>query len=307
MLKLITRRVWPTLWRTICEWSDDDGSRMATSLAYYGVLSFFPMLLVIIAIFGWVTQLWPDLKLQQEGLIDEINKTTQNGDLAKLVERVLNEVKSQAILGGPVGVIGVLLASIGIFSQLEDSLYRIWKVKNAPKSGGIWWMVWHVLLHRLKAFAMLLALGVLLMATFFGGFMLAAVEKFAGEWWLATDVLDWLHKKIGLDVWRWLHLGVGITLNAVFFTLIYKLLSKGPVRWSVAIIGGFCTSFAWEFGRWLLAWFLVGKKYNAYEVVGALLAIMIWFYYASTILLFGAELIQVISRMKIEKENENVV
>ena len=302
MLDLFTRRIWPTFWRTICEWSEDDGNRMAAALAYYGVLSFFPMLLVIIAIFGWVTQFSPDFQLRQDALIEEIRRATQNDDLANLIKGILNEVKSQAILGGPLGAIGVLLASIGIFSQLEDSLYRIWKVKNAPKSGGIGWMAWHVLLHRLKAFAMLLALGVLLMATFFGGLALTTIEKFAGDWSWASAILTWLHQQVGIDVWRWMHLGVGVLLNAIFFTLIYKLLSKGPVRPAVAVIGGLCTSLAWEFGRWLLAWFLVGKKYNAYEVVGALLAIMIWFYYASTILLFGAELIQVISRMRTEKE-----
>ena len=297
MFSWFTQRIWPTIWRTITEWSDDDGNRLAASMAYYGVLSFFPLLLVLLSIYGFAAKISPAL---QVNLIEWIRDETRSEFLADQVQNVLQEVQTQSIVGGPIGVVGVLLAAIGIFSQLEDAMYRIWKVKNAPKSGGIWWTVWHVLLHRLKAFAMLLVMGLLLMATFFSSFALGTIEKIAAEYVFFADILQWLHDRGGINVWHWVHLGLGVTLNSLFFVLIYKLLSKGPVRWHVAILGGFCTALAWEFGRWLLVVFLVGKKYNPYGVIGALLVIMLWFYYASTIVLFGAELIQVITKRKLE-------
>ena len=301
MLSYLTQRIWPTIYRTITEWSDDDGNRLAASMAYYGALSFFPLLLVLLSIFAYASKVSPALQVQQDELIMRIREETNNKALAEQVQSALVEVQSQAVVGGPLGVVGILLAAIGIFSQLEDAMYRIWKVKSAPKAGGLWWTVWHVLLHRLKAFAMLLAMGVMLMATFFGSFALGSIEKFASQVEFFNAIIAWLDDRVGINVWHWVHLGLGITLNSIFFTLIYKLLAKGPVRWHVAITGGFCTSLAWEFGRWLLVLFLVGKKYNPYGVIGALLVIMLWFYYASTIVLFGAELIQVITRRRIER------
>ncbi|HZZ74025.1 MAG TPA: YhjD/YihY/BrkB family envelope integrity protein [Pirellulales bacterium] len=300
MLSWLQQRAWPPVWRTLTEWSADDGNRLAASMAYYGVLSFFPLLLVLLSLFGYIASISPRLQLEQDKLIHLIREETHNGMLADQVQHVLEEVQSQAVVGGPLGVVGILLAAIGIFSQLEDAMYRIWKVKNAPQSGGLWWTVWHVLLHRLKAFAMLLVMGLMLMATFFGSFALGTIEKIAADVPLFASLLEWVHRHMGINVWHLMHFGIGIALNSIFFTLIYKLLAKGPARWPVAASGGFGTAVAWEFGRWVLVQFLVGKKYNPYGIIGALLVIMLWFYYASTILLLGAEFIQVITRRQTE-------
>jgi membrane protein len=50
---------------------------------------------------------------------------------------------------------------------------------------------------------------------------------------------------------------------------------------------------AWEIGRQLLALLIVGKSYTAYGVIGSFIVLMLWFYYASVVLLFGAEFVQV--------------
>jgi membrane protein len=84
--------------------------------------------------------------------------------------------------------------------------------------------------------------------------------------------------------------------NIVVFMLLFRLLPQATVRWSDAFYGGFLTSAAWEIGRQLLAVFIARSKYtSAYGVIGAFLAVLLWCYYAVTIVLLGAEYIQVIS------------
>src|SRR4051794_33038660 len=107
MLSFITQRVWPTLYRTVDEWSSDDGNRLAASMAYYGVLSFFPLLLVLLSIFAYASKVSPALQLN---LIEWIRVQTASKFLAEQVESVLKEVQSQAVVGGPLGAIGILLA-----------------------------------------------------------------------------------------------------------------------------------------------------------------------------------------------------
>jgi membrane protein len=73
-------------------------------------------------------------------------------------------------------------------------------------------------------------------------------------------------------------------------------MPKVPIRWPEAARGGIAAAVVWEIGRQLLANFVIGGKYSAYGVVGALLAIMLWGYYAATVIFLGAEYIQTFCR-----------
>ena len=55
--------------------------------------------------------------------------------------------------------------------------------------------------------------------------------------------------------------------------------------------GGLLASLLWEIGRQLLSQFLVGASYTAYGVVGSFILMMLWFNYASMVLLYGAEFV----------------
>ena len=90
--------------------------------------------------------------------------------------------------------------------------------------------------------------------------------------------------------------GEVITLNALVFTLLYRVLPKVTVSWRNALQGGLVAAVIWEVGRQLLAAFVIGQRYtSAYGVIGSLLAIMLWGYYSVAVVFVGAEFIQVIS------------
>jgi membrane protein len=92
---------------------------------------------------------------------------------------------------------------------------------------------------------------------------------------------------------------VKYTVGLFVFTLLLRLLPKAPVRWCDAFHGGLLTAVAWEIGRQVLAIFIARGKYtSAYGVVGAFLAILLWCYYAVTIILLGAEYIHVVRARK---------
>jgi uncharacterized BrkB/YihY/UPF0761 family membrane protein len=61
-----------------------------------------------------------------------------------------------------------------------------------------------------------------------------------------------------------------------------------------ATAGGLLASIIWQVGRRVLTWAVIGSNYNAYGVVGAFIAVMLWLYYGSAVVFFGAEYVQVI-------------
>ncbi len=79
-----------------------------------------------------------------------------------------------------------------------------------------------------------------------------------------------------------------------YFTLIFKILPKAPVRWRDASAGGMLTAVTWQIGQRLLESFVISNNYSAYGIVGSFLAVMLWMYYASAVVLLGAEFVRVL-------------
>jgi membrane protein len=92
------------------------------------------------------------------------------------------------------------------------------------------------------------------------------------------------------------------------FTTIYKVLPKPRIRWRDAAHGGIFASLLWEAGRQALAAYLLRLNYpSAYGVVGSFLAVMLWAYYASLVILFGAEYVREIEVEAREAQQKKIV
>jgi membrane protein len=291
MIRWTTHTLWPLLRRTVAEWNRDDGSQLAAGLAYYAAFSFFPLILVLIAGLGYVLQFSSIAQQEKQRLIEFLGQNTSPA-LAEKIQQMLSEVSTNAGYGGPLGLAALLLGAIGIFSQIDAAFSRIWKKWDHEPAKSIWGSLLDILFNRLRGFVMLLGLGVMIVLAFSASMALTAVRT------LASD----LPIPIGDRTWHEVQVGVGIALNAVFFAILFKVLAKGPAWWREAALGGLATAAAWEVGRQLLALFIVADKYTAYGIVGSFVALMVWFYYASTMLLIGAELVQVACRMRQERQ-----
>ena len=83
-----------------------------------------------------------------------------------------------------------------------------------------------------------------------------------------------------------------VGLNCLLFTVIYKILPKAAVRWRDAAAGGLLTALTWQIGQRVLESIVISNNYSAYGVVGSFLAVMLWMYYASAVILLGAEFVR---------------
>jgi membrane protein len=293
MIRWTTHYLWPLLRRTVTEWNRDDGSQLAAGLAYYAAFSFFPLILMLIAGLGYALKFSSLAQQVQTRLIDYLGQNT-SPHLAEKVTEMLSGVQTNAGYGGPLGLAALLLGAIGIFSQIDASFTRIWKKDQHEPAPSIWHSLLDILFNRLRAFVMLLGLGAMIVLAFTASMALTAARTVASEN---------LPIPIGDRTWHEMQVGIGIALNVVFFAIMFKVLAKGPAWWREAAIGGLVTAAAWEVGRQILALFVVADKYTAYGIVGSFVALMVWFYYASTMLLIGAELVQVACRMRQERQS----
>jgi membrane protein len=259
-----------------------EGMLVAGGMSYCLAVSLFPLLLVLVAILGWAFE-WTDSGQDAEQRILAAIEQQASSSLSEQLGRALDSVSSHASAGGPVGFVLLVIAAIAIFVQFENALDRIWELESDRTTGWLRWLA-----DRL--FARLRALGMLLAATIF-----IIVTMIASLMWTAY-------------LPRMAPTTVNVVLNLLAFSVIYRFVPTPTVRWSEAIRGGIVAAVLWEVGRAALAWYLVRRSLpSAYGIIGSFLAVMLWAYYATVVVLLGAEYVRAIQKepRAVDKEDGN--
>lgn len=265
--------VWDVLKTTAAKWVADEAPRLGAALAYYTMLSIAPLLVVVAAIGGLVYG--PDaargeLVQQLQGLVGRQG--------AEVLQTMLANAYHPAagIIASVVGLIGLLLGATGVFVELQASLNRIWGAHGRAPSG-----IWGFVRTRLLAFLMILAIGLLLLASL----VLSAVLTAVG------------HQLLGVGstlLWQGMNLVLSLGVITLLFALIFKLLPDAPVAWKDVWIGAALTAVLFTIGKFLIGLYLgTGTLGNTYGAAGSLAVFLVWVYYSAQILFFGAEFTQV--------------
>lgn len=289
LLTTFRRSIWPTLRETGRRWSQNQGTLLAAAMSYYMALSFFPLLLVLISGFGLALRYSIGVQNAQEDLLALLAQNTAP-TLANLVRSVLSEVQTKAPIGGPVAILTLLLGAVGIFTQLDSAFDRLWQIR--PSHRGILGAVRNALWFRLRAFLILVCLGMLIVAAFVAGMLLVGLRAWAS------------YLPVGHNGWAAVQWLTGIAFNTLVFSLLYKTIPKAPVGWRQAIAGGFSVAVLWYVGSQVLAYIIVARDYTAYGVVGSFIAVMLWVYCASCLLFMGGQLVQVLANPEQNPEVE---
>jgi membrane protein len=280
------------LWLSYMGFQEHEGTLAAAGIAYYVALSFFPLMLVLLAGLGWAlegTNFGQDVQRQILASLEQ----QVSADLANQVARILKIVSERAGTSGPIGFVVLIISAIAIFSQLDAAFDRIWRLPSDPHETWWHWAV-RLLIVRLKALGMLMGVGAFVIAGMIASIALSAIQRYMAPRFPNGIGMTW-----------YLNLIVYVALNFVAFTAVYKMVPRKRVRWIEAVRGGLLAALLWEAGRQALAWYLLRLNYpSAYGVIGSFLAIMLWAYYASLVILFGAEYVRVLrdtSTLKFQK------
>ncbi len=269
-----------TLKQAFDEWNADNVPRLAAALAYYTAFSIAPLLIVVIAIVGFVFR-------DQAGVQNQITHQLQGAigtDSAKLVEElIVNASKpAQGIISTVIGVVTLLLGAIGVFEQLKSALNTIWNVPPPQQPSGIVSMI----RQKFLSFGFVLGVGFLLLVSLVMSTVLSAFNEKLASSLPGSDAMAWLVNFV---------LSFGVI--TVLFAMIYKYLPDTKVAWRDVWVGAAVTSLLFYIGKTLLSFYLANSApASAYGAAGSLVVMLLWIYYSAQIIMFGAEFTQVYAK-----------
>lgn len=272
------KQIWPILKETGSGWDDDNVSRLAASLAYYTLLSIAPLIVLAVA----VTGLAFGQDAAREHIAGELAGVVGAG-AGEAVQSIAENAKTpgSGIFSVCVGIAVLLFGASGVFGELQSALNTVWSV--APKPGrGIWGLI------KDRFFSFTLVLGVAFL-------LLVSLVLTAALSWVGTFFEQRLPG--GAAVWQVLNFSISLGVVAALFALMFKKLPDAQIRWQDAWIGGAVTAALFTLGKFALGLYLGSAGVSsAYGAAGSIVALVIWVYYSSQVLLIGAEFTEVFAR-----------
>ena len=259
--------------QTFKEWGEDKAPRLGAALAYYTVFSIGPLLVIVIAIASRVFQ------NAQSQIVGTIQGIVGEGGGKVINDTIENASKGNSdIIATIIGIITLLLGASGVFGQLKDALNTIWEVKPKPGLGIV-----NTIKERFFSFTMVLGTGFLLLVSLVITAAVAAFSEVLKSFLPGADIIGQVISFI-----------VSLLIIAVMFTLLFKFLPDVKITWGDVWIGGLVTAILFTLGQIALTFYLssgaVGKSFGA---AASFVIILVWIYYSTQILFFGAEFTQV--------------
>ena len=265
--------------RTFQEFLNDDCMTQAASIAYATVFSLPPLLLLVIAIAGMVfgrAAVQHQIQEQIQGLIG-----SGAAGQVEIMVKSAGQNHSGSILGAALGILFLVFGATGALTALQNALNNTWHVKPNPRVGGIK----AFLGKRILSFGMILVIGFLLLVSLA---LSASLAAFGG--WVAQFMPKFVSTTL-------LHIagdGISLAVVAVLFAAMFKFLPDAQIAWREVWVGALITAILFTAGKTLIGLYL-GRSgaASAYGAAGSLMLIVLWLYYASIIVLFGAEFTKV--------------
>lgn len=259
--------------------SDAGATDLAASLAYFTVLSFFPLVALIILTFAMIADTQTVTSVLS-GVLTYYFPASM-GLFQESVELLINN--SAAL--GLIVLVGVLFAANGLFLAARRSVNRIFGV-NAAKS----------LKGNLTEALISAALGTALIFTVSVSAFLQFSIGFAGE------KMDALGEASGILL---ITLGIVSTVSpaivtGIVFTVLYHNLPRLPVEWKDAAFGAMIALLMFELGKHLFFWLtgLAVQRDIIYGPVASAVVLLMWGFYAGLIFLYGAALAKVSGELR---------
>ena len=263
--------------QTFSEWLDDKVPQLGAALAYYTVFSLAPLILLLLAIVGFLFRndpagAWQKVTEQMSYFLDKSAIDVVQGIAQKASQ------PNKGVLATSIGILLALFGASGVFGQLQDALNTIWGVKTKPGVG-----IMGFIRSRFLSFAMVAGVCFLLLVSLVLESLLKSISHYL-QAMLPGGIV------IALVVYSIFDLAVVVLL----FAAIFKFLPDVKIQWRDVWIGALMTAIFFAVGKWALGLYLgSGAAASAYGAASSLITLLLWIYYSSQILLFGAEFTQV--------------
>jgi membrane protein len=254
---------------------------MASALSYYTLLSLSPLLLVVVGVAGLIF----GEEAVRGQLIDEMRGLVgEEGAQAIQTLIAATHEGDRDVISTVVGLVTLAVGATTVFAQLQASLNRIWDVKAAKER--VKDSVLTFVRQRLLSLAMVLAIGFLLIVSLTLNAALSALDGYLDRAMPGSAA-----------IWQALNSLVSFALITALIAMIFKFLPDRRVPWRDVWFGALVTGALLTVGKYLIGLYLGHASFTStFGAAASLVILMVWVYYASIIVFFGAEVTQVYCR-----------
>ena len=271
------RPVYP-LYRAFQLWSDADGLRMSAAMSFYGMFSLAPLLLVLVALLGYVV----DKQVVEANLLGQIQDIV-GPQGAELIRAALASARQpgDGLFASAIAFILLVTGATGVFAELQSALERLWTQGTGTQAMDAWW---HKATLRLRGIAYVLAFGFLMLVSL----VIASAVNLLQSWAGARYQMD--------AIWVVLNQLLSFAITTALFVALMRMSAGPQPRLRYLAAGAAIGAVLFGVGKYALALYLsTAAVVSAYGAAGSLVVLLMWIYFTSAVLLLGASFARVMA------------
>lgn len=272
-MKLSLNILWQIIKQSFTDFFQNRVFKLSAALAFYTIFSMPAMLIIIIA----VSDIFYGRVAIEGTLYRQISDFVGTGAALQIQDTISNAALSKGSkVATIVGVITLLFGATSVFSEIQDSINLIWKLKAKPRKGkGFLKLV----VNRVMSFSLVVSLSFLLLVSLFiNGIMSLLINRLTQMFPELTLIIVYIFNLL---------LTFGVT--ALLFAMIFKVLPDAKIQWKNVRAGAFTTALLFMIGKFLIGYYLGHSKLSStYGTAGSIIVMLLWVYYSAMILYFGA-------------------
>lgn len=267
------KKLWHIFKRSISDLVNDNVLKLSASLAFSTIFSLPGLLIIII----WFTNIF----YGREVIDGTIYRQVENF-IGPQAANSLQEALHTSLFSGTgkmatiIGFTALIIGATAVFGEIQDSVNIIWKLKAKTRKRWIWIKL---IMNRLLSFSVIVSLGfILLVSLVINGALDILINQLMQRFPDLTVIIVYITNLV-----------ITFLITAFIFGLIFKVLPDAKVQWKHVRVGAFTTAFLFMSGKFLISYYLGHSTMTTtYGTAGSIIVILLWVYYSSMILYFGA-------------------
>ena len=264
---------WKIIKHSVSDFFACDVLKLSGALAFYTIFSLPGLLIIII----WFSDLFYGRTVIEGSVYKQIESFVGHSaavDIQEIIHNATTSTGSQ--FATIVGLIALIIGATSVFGEIQSSINHIWRIKAKPRK-GLGWL--KLIIDRLLSFSMIITLGfILLVSLLINASMDFLLTKLTVKYPELTVVLVYI-----------LNIVFTFLITSFIFAAIFKVLPDARINWRHVWVGSFVTASLFMIGRFVISYYLGHNRMTtAYGAAGSVIVILMWVYYSSMILYFGA-------------------
>jgi len=278
-MQVTIKKYFSLIKETLARFSEDKIMKKSAALAYYTVFSLAPLLLIIM----WTVSFFYGEDAIEGRVFNELTSII-GPSAAQQVQDIIQKisVSEKSGIAIIIGIGTLILGSTTVFIEIQDSINSIWGVRAKPQKG-----LTKMIIDRVLSFSIVIGLGFLLIVSL----IISTVIEL-----LSSYLLTIFPDTIAI-VFTFVNFGITFIVIAILFGVIFKFLPDAQIKWKHVRGGAIFTAILFIIGKYLIGLYMqFTAPESAYGAAGSIILILLWIYYTSAILYFGAEFTKVYTK-----------